>query len=142
MKSVESVFQRLESALPLAVAVNVRFLKVASGLVLASVIRTMRLPKSWSATIVFAPERLPTLGGVFGIWTILRSLLEQLYAGGPQVPAAETRTERLCCAECEAASATRTLKVKVPAWVADPESVPLPAISCRPAGSEPEAMLH
>src|ERR1700688_3255962 len=74
---VESEFQTLMSALPLPEETYVRFLKVEFGLVFESVTRTIRLPKLGSVTTVFAPRRLPTLGGVSGNWAMLRSVREQ-----------------------------------------------------------------
>src|SRR5580704_3803170 len=143
MNRVESRFQRFSSALPLAAETNERFSAGCPGSVFQSVMRTMRFPKSGSVTIVLAPTRFPTLGMDEGIWTISKSVREQLYAGGPQVrPEVETKRERLCCAVCEAASVLRTLKVKVPALVADPDSVPVLEASCSPGGREPERMLH
>jgi hypothetical protein len=44
----------------------VRFLNVFAGLEFASVMRTIWLPNWGSVTIVFAPDKLPTLGGVDG----------------------------------------------------------------------------
>src|SRR5579863_8892402 len=138
---VESRFQIFSSALPLDVVSKVRFTSVALSDVRASVIRTIRFPKSGSLTIVFAPTSLPTFGNGEGMGTMSRSVREQ-YTGGPQAADDVTRSERLCWAVCEAESLPCTVKLKVPVCVGEPDNVPVLELSCNPAGSEPEAMLH
>ena len=49
---------------------------------------------------------------------------------------------KVCVAECDAASATCTLKVKVPALEDVPEISPVTGLSARPGGSEPADTVH
>ncbi len=96
-----------------------------------------------------APEETLNLYGVvppealtiaeYALPTVPEPTLDVMMVSGAGAGDA-TAIDSVLVAVCEAASATRTVKVDVPDWVGVPERAPL-VVSAIPGGNEPEARL-